>query len=367
MSGRVPLSPAANADSQSLVSLYADGHKRVFATDATTVGTVLERSGVKLGPGDLVEPAVGFVVPKTKFNINVYRARPVLVQDGYRTYRLQSAYQSPRLLAQAAGLKVYPEDTLTLGVITNVVDHTAIGDKVSIKRATPLTIHADGKSRLIRTQAATVGEAIKAANVPLGLKDTVSRSLEAPIISGMEVVITRVAEADVTVNEKIARKVEIITDPTMLKGKKEVRTLGSDGEKVSRYRVHYRDGVETGRQLLEVVSETEPVTRVEVVGTKVLFAGSVEYWRPLVEAAAEQWGLDPNTMLRIMACESKGNATIVSRFIVNGEHPTGLFQYLPSTWVASGGTADNILDGAAQIRITARKMAREGTSAWACQ
>jgi hypothetical protein len=72
-------------------------------------------------------------------------------------------------------------------------------------------------------------------------------------------------------------------------------------------------------------------------------------------------------MLRIMACESKGNATTVSGFIINGEHPTGLFQYLPSTWRAAGGTDDNILDGTTQIKLTAKKMALYGTKPWQCQ
>jgi len=98
-----------------------------------------------------------------------------------------------------------------------------------------------------------------------------------------------------------------------------------------------------------------------------MFAGNVEYWRPQVEAAAAAWNLDPNMMLRIMQCESNGNATDVSTFIVNGQHPTGLFQYLPSTWRAAGGTDDNIFDGSLQIKLTARKMANEGTSAWACR
>jgi resuscitation-promoting factor RpfB len=146
-----------------------------------------------------------------------------------------------------------------------------------------------------------------------------------------------------------------------------VRTEGSDGQKTVTYRVHYQNGVETSREILQVVSQTAPVTKVVVTGTKVIFAGSVEYWRPLVEAAAAQWGMDPNTMLRIMTCESRGNASSISSFTINGEHPMGLFQYLPSTWRSAGGTDDNILDGATQIQLTAKKMALYGTKPWQCQ
>ncbi len=72
-------------------------------------------------------------------------------------------------------------------------------------------------------------------------------------------------------------------------------------------------------------------------------------------------------MLRIMTCESHGNASVVSNFVINGEHPTGLFQFLPATWRANGGTDDNILDGSIQVKIAAKKMAKDGTSAWQCK
>ncbi len=366
-SGHLPLSASANADAQRLVSLYVDGQKRVFATNDTTVGDVLRRSGVVLQAGDLVEPSADTAVEQGTFNINVYRARPVLVQDGHHSYHIMSAYQSPRLLAQAAGLTVYPEDTYQTGVVTDVVHSDAVGIQVTVQRATPLTIRVDGQVKSIRTQAKTVGAALQQAGVSLGLKDTVSVSLGAPVLRGMNVDVARVTEVETQVQTRLPHATQTVTDPTMLKGQTAVRTAGVDGQKTALYRIHYVDGKEVSRDLLQLVSQTNPVTEVDVVGTKVLFAGSVEYWRPMVEAAAAQWGLDPNMMLRIMSCESHGNALSVSTFIINGEHPTGLFQYLPSTWRSAGGTNDNIFDGPTQIQLTAHKMATQGTRAWQCQ
>ncbi len=366
-SGHLPLAPTANADSQRMVSLYVDGSKRVFATTADTVGQVLDRSGVKLGTGDLVEPAADTVVPKSFFNVNVYRARPVLVVDGIKTYRLSSAFQSPRLLAEAAGVSVYPEDQYNTAVITDIVTTGAIGVQVTIKRAVPFLLHADGKILTVRAQSATVGDALSEAKVPMGVSDTVKPESAAPLTSGMSITITRVTEVVSTVTEKLTRPLQSSNDPTILKGQTVVKAEGSDGNKVVTYRIHYRDGVETGREVVKLVSQTDPTPRIIVVGTKVIFEGSVEYWRPMVIAAATQWGFDPNTMLRIMQCESNGNAADISHFIVNGQHPMGLFQYLTTTWVAAGGTPDNILDGPTQIQLTAKKMALYGTGPWACK
>ncbi|MDB5178674.1 MAG: transglycosylase-like protein [Patescibacteria group bacterium] len=366
-SGRLPVSPAANADSQRMVSLYVDGQKRLFATDGTSVGDILSRAGVKLTATDLVEPGLKTAVPKGQFNINVYRARPVLVGDGARTYHLSSAYQSPRLLAKAAGITVYPEDTYRTEVITNVVENGAIGEKINITRAKPFVVTVDGHTRTLRTQAKTIGDALKSANIALGLKDTVSQPLAAPVLPGASLSITRVTEALATLTETIPRPVKVIQDPAMLKGQTNVKTEGADGQKTITYRIHYQNGIETGREQIQLVSQSAPAARVVTEGTKVLFSGSVEYWRPQVEAAAAAWNFDPNTMLRIMACESRGNALSISHFVINGEHPTGLFQYLPSTWRSSGGTDDNILDGAMQIQLTAKKMATQGTKAWQCK
>jgi resuscitation-promoting factor RpfB len=366
-SSHLPLSPAAIADSQAFVSLYADGAKRLFTTDATTVGDVLKRANVKLGDSDLVEPAAGTRVPKGQFNINVYRARQVLVVDGLRSYHIKSAYQSPRLLALAAGLTVYAEDTYSTEVITDFVENDSIGEKVTLNRAKPLVVKVDGGVRTIRTQANTIGDALKDGGISLGLKDSVSEAPAAPVVAGVTVQITRVSEVVATITRTIPRAVKTIADPTLLKGQTKVKTEGADGQTTTTYRIHYQDGQETGREALQVVSSTDPIAKVIVEGTKVLFAGSVEYWRPIVEQEAAKWDFDPNTMLRIMACESKGNATTVSGFIINGEHPTGLFQYLPSTWRAAGGTDDNILDGTTQIKLTAKKMALYGTKPWQCQ
>ena len=125
--GHIQWSATAIADSQRLVSVYADGQKKVFATNASSVGDVITRAGFKMGPNDLAEPATNTKLPAYgPYNINVYRARPVLVVDGLKTHYIESAYQSPRLLAQAAGLKLYPEDTFKTNIITDIVGASTV-------------------------------------------------------------------------------------------------------------------------------------------------------------------------------------------------------------------------------------------------
>ena len=350
-----------------MVSLYVDGQKRVLGTSADTVSSLLDRAGVTLRRGDLVEPAPKTVMTDGMFNVNVYRARPVTVVDGYRSYRLASASQSPHRLAEQAGLTVYPEDTYVMDAVTDIVPSEAVGDRITVQRSVPYTVKVDGKVRALRTQGKTVGAALKTSGIALGLNDSVTVPATTPILPGLSFGVVRVSEVVTDISEVLPRPTKTTNDSSLLKGQTQTTTEGADGAKVTTYKIHYKDGVETGREVIKLLSRTEPQPKVMVVGTKVLFSGSVEYWRPMVAAAAAQWNFDPNVMMRIMACESRGNATVVSQFIVNGEHPMGLFQYLPTTWKAAGGTDANILDGPTQIQITAKKMALYGTGPWQCK
>ena len=92
--------------------------------------------------------------------------------DGLGTYhRLESAYQSPRLLARAAGLTVYPE-----GSVHDWRHHqlrqagTPWSEQVTIVRAKPFTVKVDGKVRNPRTQGHDVGDALADAGIALGLQ-----------------------------------------------------------------------------------------------------------------------------------------------------------------------------------------------------
>ena len=150
----------AFADASRVVSVYFDGDKRVISTDANTVGEAINRAGVDLGPDDLVEPAADTKLPQGYFNINVYRARPVVVVDGAKSYQLRSAFQSSRLIVTAAGLITFPEDTYRSEVVTNFVGDGTVGEKITIIRSKPLQISVDGKNMLVHSPGPTVGDVL---------------------------------------------------------------------------------------------------------------------------------------------------------------------------------------------------------------
>jgi resuscitation-promoting factor RpfB len=260
----------AFADSSKIVSLFVDGQKRMLTTDAPTVGDVIARSGVKLAPEDLVEPAQSTKIPLGFFNINIYRARPVLVVDGGTKTLVRTAFESPRLIVAAAGITAYPEDQLSARVITNFVGDNSVGQSITMTRAKQFTVLADGKSQVLRSQGGTIAEALASTGVHLGEKDTVSPGLTSSLITGGRVTITRVTELDKTVEEGIARSVTVVHDNTLVRGTRTTRTAGSDGRKRVSYHINYRNGIEVSRKTTLSLVLTEAVAQVDVVGTKVL-------------------------------------------------------------------------------------------------
>jgi uncharacterized protein YabE (DUF348 family) len=321
-----------------MVSLYADGQEKVFSSEAKSVGDVLRKSGVKLGVNDLVEPSAGTAISGSHFNVNVYRSRPVLVVDGAKSYHIRSAYQSPRLLALAAGLSVYAEDKYRSEVITDIVQSDTIGERVTLQRATPVTVKVDGKTRQIRTQGKVLGEAIKNADIAIGPKDTISKPLAAPVVPGMTVAITRVSEAVITQTQTLPRSVKTVPDGNLYRGQSQVKVPGSDGQKTITYKVHYLDGVETSRQQLQVLSETAPVTKVVNFGTKIPDDG---------------WA-------KLRQCEAGGNYAMNSG---NGYY--GAYQFDVSTWQSNGGVGlPSDASPATQDAIAKSVFARRGSQPW---
>lgn len=340
-SGRLPAKQAF-ADSARVVSLYADGQKEIFTTEAVTVAEALERAGVELGEGDVVEPAAETALPSQgPFNINVYRARPVIIKDESSEQVVQTAYQSPRKAVEAAGVEVYKEDLLRSETVQNIVEAGAIGTQIAIKRSIPVTLLADRKQQALRTQAKTVADFVLEKDIAIGPKDIVEPALKSPIVAGSTISITRVNEVVEVKEEAIPRATKTISDFTQLKGYRQVRTEGADGKKQVTYRVYFRDGEERQRETLKSVTISKPVTQVVVVGTKL---NSLE-----------------ESFYRLRLCESGNNYKSNTG---NGYY--GAYQFDVSTWRSNGGsgTYPHQAAPAEQDRVAQNLQSRRGWSPW---
>jgi uncharacterized protein YabE (DUF348 family) len=299
------------ADSSRIVSIYYDGQEKVITTNATTVGQALQDAGVQLGVGDAAEPDVNTPIPSGFFNINVYRSRPVVIIDGQTRKTVETAAQSPSLMAQAAGLTVYPEDTYDVTTINNIIGDGTVGQQVVIHRAVPVYINADGTQTLARTQQKTVGGLLHERDVALGPQDTVSPDAATPITPNMTIQINRVTVVIEQQTTPIPYTTQNVTDPTLTIGTTQVQTPGSNGQEQTTYRVHYQNGVEQSRDLISQQVVQAPVTAVVRIGTEIdINANPVQLgqemaaqkgwvgseWTDLYQLWEHESGWDPNSI-----------------------------------------------------------------------
>lgn len=333
-----PITNRALADSQRIVSLHVDGKTKIIPTTAATVGELIDRAGVNLASGDLVEPSLDTLIAPGSFNINVYRSRAVVVQDGETTVRGFSAYVNPRLIIQHLGIELFIEDIVSTSPVTDLVGDDVLGQKFTITRAKPFTLTADGSTRAVRTQKTTVTDALLALKIPLGPDDIIEPSPSAPVSLGMNVSITRIKDSQITVDEAIEFEVQRVLDNQLAAGHEAVRVEGKNGKRQVVYAVHFENGQEVSRQILSSNVTEQPVTKVIAVGTKI----TDDVW------------------YRLRVCESGNN--YANR---NNSTYRGAYQISFSTWGGYGGYSDPA-DAPPAVQDAKAKLiqASQGWGAW---
>lgn len=250
-----------------LITIHDRGDEKVILTNATTIGDALKEAGVKLDSKDTVEPSVDQKLIASDYQVNIYRARPVIVVDGAIKQKIITPYQTTNQIAKDAGIDVYPEDIMTLDRTDDILADGA-GLKLTIDRATPFKFILYGKSLTARTQAKTVGEMLAEKGITLAENDRVSVDKSTPITSDLSVRVWREGKQTITVEEDVDFEVEEIADADQPVGYRSVRTAGELGSRSVTYEVKIQDGKEVSRTEIASITTKESKKQVEIIGVK---------------------------------------------------------------------------------------------------
>ena len=250
-----------------LVTIHDRGTEKVMLSDAETIAEVLKNADISLDERDAVEPTLTEKLVASEYQINIYRARPVMVVDGVTRQRVITPYQTAAQIVKDTGIELYPED---LTVLTRSDDLVADGAGLQLKidRATPLTVNLYGARTEVRTQAATIGAMLQEKGIVLGENDRASLDLSTPVSAGIEVAIWREGKQTVNAEEAVAFETEQIRDADREIGYKEVQTAGVTGLRSVTYEIEVRDGVEVSRVEIASIVKTAPTKQIEVIGAK---------------------------------------------------------------------------------------------------
>ncbi len=249
-----------------VVFLTDNGVRRTLDTKAATVGELIKKlPDLKLVPEDVVEPSLDTTIVQDNFRINIYRSRPVMViENGVKTVTL-TAQRSARVVAQSAGLTIYPEDNVNFA--PGSIAQNIIGEQVEVDPALPVNFSLYGTPLSVRTHAKTVADLLKEKNVKIDSKDTIKPALTEPIAAGMNVSIIRNGVQVVTIELPIDIPTQYANDNTLSFGSTAVRQAGSAGKKAVTYQIDVEGGVEVSRDIIQESIVQAAVPKIIAIGT----------------------------------------------------------------------------------------------------
>ncbi|SPF03799.1 resuscitation-promoting factor [Streptomyces sp. MA5143a] len=324
------------------IELTVDGKPRTLHTFADDVAELLADEGVAFGRHDVVAPAPGTALTSGD-EVAVHYGRPVrLTLDGHRREVWTTARTVDGALQQlgvrAEGAYVSTSRSQRIG---------RAGLELDVRTERTVTVMADGRTRTIRTNAATVGEAVAEAGVTLRGQDTTSVPPTGFPRDGQTVTVLRVTGSTEVREEPIPFRVRRTEDPSLFRGTEVVERAGRPGTRRVTYGLRTVNGVAQRPRLMRTEVVREPQDRLVKVGTKRL---------PTSVAGAD--GLN---WAALAACESGGRPNAVDPSGTYG----GLYQFDTRTWQSLGGQGRPQDASAAEQTMRAKRLyAQRGASPW---
>lgn len=324
------------------IELSVDGKPRTLHTFADDVSELLAEEGVAVGAHDVVAPAPGEPLASGD-EVAVRYGRPVrLTLDGHRREVWTTARTVDGALEQ---LGVRAEGAYVSTSRSRRIGREGLALDVRTERS--VTIMADGRARTIRTNAATVAEAVEQAGVTLSGMDTTSVAPESFPREGQTVTVLRITATREVREEQIPFREQRSEDASVFRGTEVVEQAGRPGIRRVTYSLRTVNGVKQKPRRLRTEVVREPRDQVVRVGTK-----------PMPTSVQ---GADHLNWQGLAHCESGGRPDAVDSSGTYG----GLYQFDTRTWHGLGGSGRPQDASAAEQTFRAKKLyVRRGASPW---
>ncbi|MFD6111830.1 ubiquitin-like domain-containing protein [Streptomyces yangpuensis] len=324
------------------VRLTVDGVPRELHTFAGDVEELLAAEGLDVGPHDLVAPAPGEPLDDGEEVVLRY-GRPLrLTLDGQQRQVWTTARTVDGALRQFG---IRAEGAYLSAPRTAPVPRAGLALSVRTERS--VTFMADGRERTIRTNAATVQEALDQAGITLQGQDTTSVPPTDFPRDGQTVTVLRITGTREVREERIPFGTEKIRDAELFAGIEVVERAGRPGARRVTYSLRTVNGVRQKPRAIADEVVREPVTQLVRVGT-----------RPLPSSVA---GADGLNWAALAQCESGGRPSATDASGTYG----GLYQFDVRTWQGLGGSGRPQDAPAAEQTYRAKKLyVQRGASPW---
>ena len=354
------------------VSLSVDGKTSSTHVFASTVGDVLEKKDIKVGPHDVVAPSLSSGVKDgDKIVVRYGRKLTVTVDGKTKEYWTTATTVEAALkeigLRDVDGAELSASRSQTLG---------RAGLAMTITTPKKVTLTVDKKTTTGETTATDVAQFLSDKGVLIDGDDIVKPGLTSPIAANEKVVIQRVDKKNVTKTESIAFKTTRKNSSSLYKGQTRTEKAGVSGSSKVTYAEVFVDGKKKSSKAVKTTVTKKPVDAVVLVGTKSrpAPAASSSHSSSSSSSSSRSAGNTSGAGLnlanagmwdRIAQCESGGNWSINTG---NGYYGGLQFDY--GSWLANGG-ADfapraDLASRAEQITVANRYYAKAGLGPWGC-
>lgn len=267
---------AVKPDDLHVVSLTVNTQKQTLPTRSKTVKELLQKQNIEINDQDIVEPALDTKILEDNFSVNVYKARPVTIEDKGRKVTVLSAYQDPRTIAEKAGIQLTPEDGIVQAPVEDITTQDIIGENLAIDRAITVQLNLYGTLVPVRTREDTVKGLLQSKDIKLSTDQQVFPSPNTKLTPDLNIVVANSGKKVEVIEETIAFETETRNDPTLPAGENKVIQEGVLGKKVVVYEVT-QDGTAVKTPLQQFESLI-PVKKIIAKGTKTIILGTRAEW-----------------------------------------------------------------------------------------
>lgn len=276
---------------QHFVTIYDNEQRTILRSDAKTVRELLDRAEISVNDGDKVEPGLDEEINANEFNINIYRARQVVVRDGLVETIISTPSNDPETIAADAGIELLAADVVKLLPYDKFLE-TGMTTVYQVVRAKTICLDFNGQHTTIRTQAKTVNDFLREQDIDNNPEiNWVSLPGDTKVVDGLALSVYFQGKHTITIEEDIPFTERVTTDYSLDYGTRNVTQVGVPGKKSVVYDVEMHDGQILSRTFISEVVITEPVEQQVTVGMKInLPAGSHEDWMAAAGISASDYG-----------------------------------------------------------------------------
>ena len=363
------LGGGAYAATAKTVTITVDGQQQEVSTHAGSVEGALESAGLSVSEHDVLAPGADTDISDGS-QIALERGRLLtLTIDGQQRQVWTTATTVEEALAE---LGQNPGAYALSADRSREVPLDGLAVTAETIFATSLTDGATPAANL-QSSANTVGELLKEKGITLGPLDTVSPAAETPLSAGLAVVVTRVAQTQVTEQVPVAQPADQqVEDANLDEGSSNVTQEGSAGTDSVTYQVTTTNGAQSAKTEVSRTAVTPAQPKIIAVGTKPVYTASSSSDSSSNSSSGSSSSAAPASSGSsginwdgIANCESTNNWSINTG---NGYY--GGLQFDLGTWASGGGDAyasrPDLATREQQIAVAENVAASRGTSPWAC-